>query len=60
LKTLLSQDDPESLEVLTNHAPMLRQALGKDFGSFATAVKAFDFDVALGLVTSINLDGGLN
>ena len=60
LKALLSQDDPESLEVLTNHAPMLRQALGKDFGSFATAVKAFDFDVALGFVTSINLDGGLN
>ena len=60
LKTLLSEDDPESVDLFTDHTALLKKALGKDFAAFGAAVKAFDFDVALSLVNSIDLDGGLN
>ena len=55
LQWLLSQDDPEAGAVLEENAALLRAAFTVDYFELETAIKNFDFDVALNtLLNAVN------
>ncbi len=55
LQRLLSQDDPEAGAVLEENAALLRAAFTVDYAELETAIKNFDFDVALNtLLNAVN------
>jgi len=52
LQALLAYDDPEAIELLRDHAPLLEAALGASYRTIKTAVDDFDFEEALRVMTS--------
>ena len=52
LQALLAYDDPQAIELLRDHAPLLQVALGASYHTIRTAVEDFDFEEALRVLTS--------
>ena len=52
LRRLLSDNDPEAEELMEEHLALLDQLLPGQGDAFARAVRAFDFDKALALLTA--------
>ncbi len=52
LQALLAYDDPQAMELLRDHAPLLQATLGASYHTIRTAVEDFDFEEALRVLTS--------
>ncbi len=56
LEALLAEDDSRAGQLLSDTAPLLRQALGKDFARLATPLENFDYPAALEALRALRLE----
>jgi PAS domain S-box-containing protein len=47
LADLLAQDDPQAVDLLATHGPLLRAELGPHYAAVADAIGAYDFEAAV-------------
>jgi len=60
LKALLAEDDAQAEQHLIDHAGLLAQALPGQFNALRSAVRNFDFEQALSLLTNLDRQGEPN
>jgi two-component system sensor histidine kinase/response regulator len=46
LADLLAQDDPQAVDLLATHGPLLREQLGEHYVALEDALGAYDFEAA--------------